>query len=465
MEAVLSRRTWPERSEAIKNFHNWLICWLLLPNLGFWLLWIVGGPPRWKDILYIGVLGVLTHRMSYSARCGFFVLAMIYAILAFISSLFNLKLSSLLYSIQLASELNLSASVEYVACTVGVIATFGAGAFFLRRPVTLARPSLIIAAVGLVSCAAVTDYWMGNGRRGSYKRYAEAGAPFTSGTLSSGFERAATGQRHAVMIVAEAMGLPKDPALRQQLINIWARPEVRARYEVTTGDTLFYGSTTNGEMRELCGRWGDYFEVMEVKADCLPARLTRKGYHTQGWHSFEGLFFERTSWYPNVGFQEAKFGPDLIQAGAGVCPGVFRGACDRDIPAQMGKTLRSAKQPQFLYWLTVNTHLPVVKHDVLETRHCEQFDKNLNANFPMTCRMFSLYDQTARALAKEITADDFPASDILIVGDHIPPFFDRNHREEFAPDRVPWIMLRRKVEVRDEAPPPSLRPSGARVFE
>ena len=34
-----------------------------------------------------------------------------------------------------------------------------------------------------------------------------------------------------------------------------------------------------------------------------------------------------------------------------------------------------------------------------------------------------------RRWSREITAPDFPPTDILIVGDHMPPYFDRHHRQ------------------------------------
>jgi phosphoglycerol transferase MdoB-like AlkP superfamily enzyme len=200
-------------------------------------------------------------------------------------------------------------------------------------------------------------------------------------------------------------------------------------------------------MRELCGRWGDYRTLIDKRdSSCLPARLAAKGYRSQAWHSFSGSMFDRNRWYPNVGFQEMRFGERLESDGAEICPGVFPGACDRDVPREIAVALKQAKQPQFLYWLTVNSHLPVIKDKRLQTLDCERFDAALDAAYPMTCRLLQLYDQTGSALAREITAADFPDTDILIVGDHLPPFFDRRDREQFEPDHVPWILLRRKAE-------------------
>jgi hypothetical protein len=66
----------------------------------------------------------------------------------------------------------------------------------------------------------------------------------------------------------------------------------------------------------------------------------------------------------------------------------------------------------------------------------------------MTCRLMQLLADAGRSLAAEISAPDFPATDILIVGDHIPPFFERKNREQFEPDRVGWILLRAKAAHR-----------------
>ncbi len=431
--------------DGLRAVGAWFLCWILLPNAGYWALWIVGGPPRAWPVLAAGFAGIVAHRAPFWVRFTLFLLLMIHSALSFIAALFNLSISSLAHSLRFAAELSPSASIEYVVAGAVVVATAFAAWKLLRRPAVLARPILIIAAAAITIVAASVDVAMADGNRGSYHRTPDAGAPFDSAAKDSGLERIATGQRHVLMIMVEAMGQPVDPRLRTRLAEIWARPEVRARYEVTTGETLFYGSTTNGEMRELCGRWGEYDEVMDRRdGNCLPARLAARGYRSQAWHSFVGSFFDRTTWYPNIGFEQMRWGPDLVQDGAEVCPGVFPGACDRDVPRQIGRALRAAESPQFLYWLTVNSHLPVVSDAQLGTDDCARFDAGLARDHPMICRLFELYDQTGAALAREITAEDFPATDILIVGDHLPPFFDRHHRSQFAPDSVPWVLLRPK---------------------
>ena len=448
MEIALPRAGWKQRPQGIRSLENWLVCWVVLPNLGFWLLWVIGGPPRAFSIIVAGFVGVLVHRAPFPVKFACFVLTLASSVLFFIAALFNLSILSLFQSLKFAAELQPSASIEYVVGGACLAATLAGAWWMLRRPTTLVQPTRIIFALGATVLAASVDTMIAKGSLGSYNRVPVAGAPFTSAVSESRLLQVASGDRHVLMVMVEAMGQPTDPRLQRRLIDLWAPPEVRARYEVTTGDSIYYGSTTSGEMRELCGRWGDYHEVMERRdPGCLPAQLAARGYHSQAWHSFDGSMFDRTQWYPNIGFGEMRFGPQLVADGAQMCPGVFPGACDRDVPRQIRTVLRQARQPQFLYWLTVNSHLPVLRNERLQTEHCASFDARLDEEHPMVCRLLSLFDQTAAALAREISSPGFPETDILIVGDHMPPFFDRSHRNQFEPDRVPWILLRPKART------------------
>ncbi|HEY0627219.1 MAG TPA: sulfatase-like hydrolase/transferase [Allosphingosinicella sp.] len=450
MEAVLARPVWPPKMQRIGSFANWLLCWILLPNLAFCLMWLVGGPPRTMPIIITASMGLALHRAPFPLKFGAFLVALSVSTAFYISGLFNLSIFSLMASVRFASELRPEASLQYVVAGAALLLTVVIAGRSLQSSTVLAKPVLLVAAMAAGVALAVADRQAADAHGGSYHRSASPGDPFESAISRSGIEGLATGERHVMVVMVESMGKPADAAIRKELINLWATPEVRSRYQVTSGDTLYYGSTTSGEMRELCGRWGDYQEVIgRADTGCLPHRMKAKGYGTQAWHSFTGAFFDRTKWYPNIGFQTLRFGDSIMADGAQRCPGVFPGACDTDVPGQIAAALKKAEKPQFLYWLTVNTHLPVLKHERLGTSDCKRFSTALDAQYPMICRLNQILDRTAGALAKEITAPDFPPTDILIVGDHIPPFYDRHHRTQFAPDRVPWILLRA-----DPAPKP-----------
>lgn len=431
----------------LKRFGNWLLIWVVLANAGFIALWFSGAPPRHMEIVYAGLIGLVVKRFPFVVQFLSFVGITVYSTLLFIGGLFNLNLASLIYSLQFFAEIKPANSIDYIAGAVGIVGMMALAWKLLKRDTNFSRPLLIAGAAGLFVSLAAVDLWMGQGMRGHYFRAAPAGAVFNSATGDSGFATRADGKRHLVLIVVEAMGLPKDNPEMSKLLfaPLTDNPAVAARYDFKRGAVPYYNSTTAGEIRELCGRWGDYYDLVDRKDDsCLPTKLANKGYATLAMHSFTGSFFKREDWYPNIGFQRREFGKDMQKAGAEKCGGVFPGACDRQIPKQIAAKLKAADKPTFLYWLTLNSHLPVPAGLNLNADNCERVSPLLKAEFPQICRQFAIYTDIQTALASEITAGDFPDADILLVGDHMPPYFDRHHRTQFDPAHVPWLYLRRK---------------------
>jgi len=170
--------------------------------------------------------------------------------------------------------------------------------------------------------------------------------------------------------------------------------------------------------------------------------LADRGYETRAYHGFVPKFFNRDRWYPLIGFEHTSFKADLERRGARHCPNVFPGACDRDIPALIAEDIAHSDGPQFVYWLTLNSHLPVVANRELQTENCRQLGASLDSRFPLVCRLFAIWDGTAEALARMAARPDFPPTDILVVGDHMPPFTQQKSRLLFDPANVPWFLLR-----------------------
>ena len=433
--------------EELKKFGSWVLVWVVLANIGFAALWFSGAPPRHFEIVYAGLIGLVVKRFPFIIRYLSFVGIMTYSALKFVGGLFNLDISSLLYSLQFFAEIKPANSFDYIAAAIAILFIMGLAWKLLKRDTNFSRPLLIAGAAGLFVTLAGVDLYMGKDMRGHYFRSAPAGAVFGSATGNSGFAARADGKRHLVLIVVEAMGLPKNnPEMSRLLFEpLTGNGAVRAQYDIKQGSAPYYNSTTAGEIRELCGRWGDYYNLVDRKdTGCLPTTLAKKGYATLAMHSFTGAFFKREDWYPNIGFEKREFGSDMMKAGAEKCGGVFPGACDRQIPKQIAAKLKAADKPTFLYWLTLNSHLPVPSGLNLNADNCERVSPLLKAEFPQICRQFAIYHDIEVALASEITAADFPDADILLVGDHMPPYFDRHHRTQFDAAHVPWLYLRHK---------------------
>jgi len=426
---------------------HWLLVWVVLANAGFIPLWFTGAPPRWPAILLTGAIGLVVRDRPRWLRFAAFCAALGWSLVSFVAGLFNLAITSLLQSFRFFFELSPEQSAEYLLGAGAIALLAGIAWAALRRPQGFSDPRLVIVAIGAAALLALADWAMGLGMRGHYNRTAVPGAPFSSAVERSGFG-AATGAapRHLMIVMVESLGQPVGNAEMERLLFArYRRPEVARLFELSAGTTTYYASTTSGEIRELCGRWGDYQELLgRSDATCLPARLREAGFETSAYHSFTGKFFERAQWYPNIGFDERVFGKDLVAAGARECGGVFPGACDRDVPRMLAERLRRADRPQFVYWLTLNSHLPVPPGRNLDVGNCERISAGLADEYPAICRQFAIWDAMDAALVEEITAPGFPPTDILIVGDHMPPYLDRYHRSRFAPDRVPWLLLRWK---------------------
>lgn len=425
-------------------FANWLLCWIGLASLPFCALSLVVGPPRGFEILGIGICGLVLRRVPFWIRFPAFVALLLASAIKFVAVIFHMPLRGLLHSVGFLAELRPAGSIEYLIAAVLFAATLCIAYRFFRRPQAFVRHDELALAAVLLFAAAGVDYAVAADNGGSYSRIAPADAPFGSAVSHSGFADSADG-RHLLIVMVEALGVPRDSRLRAQSMRHWRSPAIARAFDVTSGTTPFYGSTTSGEVRELCGRWGEYPALIGKRDEsCLASRLAKRGYGTAAFHAFDSGLFERTDWYPNAGFQEMLFRDELLAQGVARCPGVFPGACDRDIPAVLAGRLKSADKPQFLYWLTLNSHVPVTDSHTLGTADCARFDPALARDGAMVCRLFKLWDATSAALAKMLADPSLPPTDVLIVGDHAPPFFDRSQRRRFDPKLVPWVMLRHK---------------------
>jgi hypothetical protein len=430
--------------EELPAFLNWLACWIVLPNLPFLPITLLGGPPRYAEILACGCVGLIARRLPYWGRLAAFLALLTYLVLTFIAHMFNLHVKMVFSVIGLVADISPAVSPEYVAAAVMLALTCMAAAWLLRQRSEFSSPRWLLCGVGAALSLAAADYAISRDTMGSYARLAPAGAAFSSASEQTRFLTLADGKTNLMIVMVEAMGQPRTPELRERFDRIWLRPELADRFEIRQGQTAFYGSTTSGEVRELCGRWGDYPEIVAADPRCLPAALAQQGYRTSAVHAFTPGFFDRTRWYPLIGFQRMLFGEELMAQGARFCPNVFPGACDRDVPRIIAEELAASRTPQFVYWLTLNSHLPVLENRELGTQDCRELGPELDGDLPMICRLFALWGSTADALVEAVSRPDFPPTHILIVGDHMPPFTEQKSRLQFDPEHVPWILLRHK---------------------
>jgi hypothetical protein len=251
---------------------------------------------------------------------------------------------------------------------------------------------------------------------------------------------------NVLLVLMESLGSPVDRQARDWLENQLLTPAVRASWEVHTDDVHFNGTTTDGELRDLCDLSGSYRLLTATNAaDCLPRRLKRAGYATRALHGFSGHMFDRTVWWPHIGLDHLRFAEDLPAAPR--CGGVFRGVCDDALVTFAVNDLRGTTH-QFVYLLTLNTHLPLtpgrVPSDLATV--CEE------RKIPQgSCQLVAQHGQFLRSLADRIATLEQPTL-VAIVGDHAPPFAVRHDREQFLPHQVPRIILTPRQSARVPGP-------------
>jgi phosphoglycerol transferase MdoB-like AlkP superfamily enzyme len=226
------------------------------------------------------------------------------------------------------------------------------------------------------------------------------------------------------------------------------------RYTVQTGTVNFNGATVSGEFRELCGVQGGIDSVPvvdEVSAQCLPKLLKKEGYKTTAIHGYLGSMFDRKTWYRNLGFDDIEFLEDLRgRPGVRTCGGSVPGICDADVARLLDHNIASSADsgPQFYYWLTLNSHLPVATSNenaalfACSTLHAANSD-------PSICAWMALIYKVNLAVAELSLDPRLPPTEIIIVGDHAPPFLTSKRRAQFSQDVVPYIHLVPRKQSRD----------------
>ena len=253
--------------------------------------------------------------------------------------------------------------------------------------------------------------------------------------------------RNVILVVVESLGTFADPELDALQLRALDRLTGNSRFTVrSSGHVQFEGSTVPGELRELCG-----IRVLTVHpdpdalpvADCLPARMQKAGYRTLAAHGFMGTFFSRNLWYPALGFDHIWFASDFNRQleAPRRCGVAFHGICDRMAWQALVDHLRARQdQRNFIYWLTISTHLPVASPgEGVDRAICEAHPvTRTNAN---ACHLVAWHNAMLSSIVDSLQAGMPGDTTIILVGDHAPPFIDARTRGLFDPRRVPYAVI------------------------
>ncbi|RZL29526.1 MAG: hypothetical protein EOP64_00780 [Sphingomonas sp.] len=254
----------------------------------------------------------------------------------------------------------------------------------------------------------------------------------------------ATAPTQILSVSLESLGLPILKADSVKLIEQPLRAMLKS-YNISFSHHNFYGSTLQGEMRELCSLHVNgnpsHPEIVKYFSDCLPSFLSRSGYSTWGLHGNGGEIYNRKNVYPLIGFQHAVFYSDMASS-----PEIrpcehtpFRGICDHDMYVRALRLFDGSRR--FVHIMTLDTHLPV--YPTAPSECSGSFRNNASLCGYSKAIMRSLND-----LATTILHSNKKPDLIFIYGDHAPPFFSASTRQFFDGKQVPFIILKRKDDGR-----------------
>lgn len=247
-----------------------------------------------------------------------------------------------------------------------------------------------------------------------------------------------------VVILVESWGLGQDSALRSALVQPYFQPAILARYRLLQGTAPFYGPTIAGEARELCSStMGNGITQASVRdlEDCLPRKLRALGYQDIALHGMDGRLYNRWSWYQTIGFQQILFRENFEQQGLPDCIGVFTGICDAALAGWIGQQLEEkSTAPQFVYWVTLNSHLPVSVPSPLKSPASCSITPSLT-ELPTLCSWYQLVVNVHQSIADLAMANLNRPTVFAIVGDHAPPFSNPDVRGLFSQEVVPYVLL------------------------
>ena len=455
------------------------LAYTVIPNLPFWVvahLLCCRGTVN-LDYLAVAVISVfVTRAQSLFLFAAVFVLQALTIWLAFYFPSEREAFFSIRYILELPWTRLLSTALllAFIACAMALITETAAGNRW-QRP--RARGASLLAGVlallllftTLDSDAMNRAVWHADNRparvlssvalhllKAKFFPYSADDSLFTGGAIDSATVQYLHGPRPAVpaqgtphnlvLVVVESYGLTTDTALRAQVVDPYLQPATSERYNVRFGAVPFLGGTISGEFRELCGLQlpiSAIRYVPEFAGGCLPQKLARLGYHSTAFHGFARGMFDRYHWWPQIGFQQTYFYDDMAaQLGVGKCEGTFPAICDADMVRSIRATLLAAppRQPQFIHWVSINSHLPISPSTRVPDRlHCG-LPSALIADADL-CRWAGLISIVNEAVAQLAADPALPPTDFIIVGDHAPPYISADRRRLFSYTQVPVIYL------------------------
>jgi hypothetical protein len=468
---------------SLEKVGKFALSYLVIPNLAFFVAgqFFYGVHPL-LNLDYV-VLGFLVQGIRKSVAVPLFVVLLVIDVIGMFSPLFFLDLGDAIIAgeniLQLDNgfTLRIMAIVLFAATIVGLAAVTVSGSFGrLRASETLVILSCVVlfftgdvlngsskySSFRAEEEVILSYNFVGSG---AYKIISEVrevrrvhdrtrsgivsvrdGVEGASSRLLTSIDKLASSEiQNVVLVVVESLGVFKDGEVMDRLMSPLLGPKVQDRYQVSRRQVPFAGSTTTAEFRELCGVAMSYYSEIDESElkQCLPWSFQRLGFRTIAMHGFSRNMFARSEWYPLVGFEEMLFAEDMFSSGySATCGGAFRGICETEVARLLRDKigLPSEGERRFVYWLTLNSHLPVAEETVKDVEF-DCGDLAVLYSYEDVCLLTKVQYRALSTVAELASDPSLAATHFIVVGDHSPRFFGQAKRDLYVEGKVPVVEL------------------------
>lgn len=419
----------------------------ILPNIPYLILSFFVCPMRFFPILLYFLLAIVSFQMNVFVFISFAILIFVFDVVFVVSGIFGLPPSLVVDSLGHLPSLSLFSFSGYIILAASLIFVAWLYIHLLVRHRDMFKTVSLVPAFLAFCVVFAIDLTFNPPTKLFAAMFFPKHPEVTSATLQTGLETPGRdGRKGDVLIVmVEGMGAMSNPLHQDLLWDVFETAQIRSSFDVTTGTSPYYSSTTAAEARELCTHWGDHRDFRDKTAyDCLPARYRAEGYETASFHAYWGHFFNRTDWYPKVGFDSLHFmeniGKTEMATRTRTCGLTFKGLCDDDVADAVEAFLEDrAGKPKFAYWLTLNTHIPIEAGAATPRLDCETGGPFGDRT---VCSLTEMWMDVFHRVRRIALNPKLKGLEILIVGDHHPPVWTRRGRNQFEAGKVAWLHLK-----------------------
>ena len=152
---------------------------------------------------------------------------------------------------------------------------------------------------------------------------------------------------------------------------------------------------------------------------CAPKIFDGLDYTTIAAHPHISRYFNRKVWWKEIGFKETYFMDFINNKYLKKCHGTYNSYCDNEFFPRMLRKAISSEKPFFLYYLSIEGHLPVKKLSEEDYLDCISKVKRDR----LFCGNLIVNKSLIETIAQVIIDLEIEDTDFYLVGDHEPMSF------------------------------------------